>query len=66
MWSDSTTTLAACDSQIGLNTWLNNGSTGNTLFIITDANGLILDTTSNASFNFAGWAVGDYQVHAMS
>jgi hypothetical protein len=66
MWSDSTTTLTACDSQVGLNTWLNNGSTGNTLFIITDANGLILDTTSNASFNFTGWAVGDYQVHAMA
>ena len=66
MWSDSTTSFAACDYQIGQTAWLSSNATGNNLFMITDASGMIIDTTSETSFNFTGWAVGNYQVYAIA
>jgi hypothetical protein len=51
---------------LGVNSWYVTNATGQNLFIVTDANGLIIDTTSNSNFNFMGWAAGTYQVHAMS
>jgi hypothetical protein len=66
IWSDSTTSFAACDYQIGQTAWLSSNATGNNLFMITDASGMIIDTTSDTSFNFTGWAVGNYQVYAIA
>jgi hypothetical protein len=66
MWSDSTTSFVVCDYQIGQTAWLSSNVAGNNLFMITDASGIILDTTSQTSFNFTGWAVGNYQVYAIA
>lgn len=65
-FSDSTTSVTACDFEIGMLSWFTTGNTGNSLFIITDANGLIVDTTSSNSYNFTGWAVGSYQIFTMA
>lgn len=65
-WSDSTNTWVSCDFNVGSNGWYVSNSTGQNLYIVTDANGLIIDTTSNASYDFTGYAVGNYQVHVMS
>ncbi len=65
-WSDSTTAWVSCDFELGVNSWYVTNATGQNLFIVTDANGLIIDTTYNTNFNFTGWAAGIYQVHAMS
>jgi hypothetical protein len=65
-FSDTTTSVTACDFEIGTLSWFTTGNTGNSLFIITDANGLIVDTTSSNNYNFTGWAVGYYQIYTMA
>ena len=65
-WSDSTTVWTSCDFELGSTSWYTSNATGNNLYIVTDANGLILDTTSAATYNFSGWVAGNYQVHAMA
>ena len=71
----SITTAAGTDEAIGCmgyaNTLVHFGYTSESpeapyLFVITDANGDILDSTSTASFDFEELGVGEYEVHGFS
>ncbi|MBL6645113.1 MAG: PKD domain-containing protein [Flavobacteriales bacterium] len=71
----SITTAAGTDEAIGCvgfaNTLVHFGYTSESpeapyLFVITDANGDILDSTSTASFDFEGLGAGEYEVHGFS
>ena len=71
----SITTAAGSDEAIGCvgfaNTLVHFGYTSESpeapyLFVITDANGDILDSTSTASYDFEGLGVGEYEVHGFS
>lgn len=71
----SITTAAGSDEAIGCvgfaNTLVHFGYTSESpeapyLFVITDSNGDILDSTSTASYDFEGLGVGEYEVHGFS
>ncbi len=42
------------------------GQTGNFIYLITDADGNIIDQTANPSFNFTGFDIGAYRVYGLA
>jgi Secretion system C-terminal sorting domain len=63
--SDSTTALSTCDTQAGILSWTGFAGLGNSLAVITDANGLILATVSDTTFDFTGWS-GNYSLQYLA
>lgn len=60
--ADGTSTLDVCSNLAGQTDFSAFAGTGNGLLVVSDANGIIVGTSSTSSYNFSG-LVGSYSVH---